>query len=53
VDNVFKNSSTAFRKFDFFEFAFNAPLPKNGFVLTSWTLGNSTSTGVICREPMP
>ncbi len=39
VDNQFKNSSVNYRKYDYFEFGVNAPLPKRGFVMTSWTPG--------------
>ncbi len=37
VKNQFQNSSTNERVYDSFEVNFNAPLPRNGFVLSSWT----------------
>ncbi|HEY7171274.1 MAG TPA: carboxypeptidase regulatory-like domain-containing protein [Vicinamibacterales bacterium] len=39
VNNQFKNSDTNYRKYDYMEFAINAPLPHQGFVMTSWSPG--------------
>jgi hypothetical protein len=39
VNNQFKNSSTNYRVYDYLEFALNAPLPRNGFAMVSWTPG--------------
>jgi hypothetical protein len=39
VDNQFKNSSTNYRVYDYLELGVNGPLPKQGFVMVSWTPG--------------
>ena len=39
VNNQFKNSDTNYRKYDYMEFSLNAPLPRQGFVMTSFSPG--------------
>ena len=51
VDNVFKNSSTNDRRYDFFEVSFKAPLPRNGFVLTAWTFGKTHTNACEVEDP--
>ena len=41
VSNQFKNSSTNYRTYDYIELGLNAPLPRNGFLMTSWSPGKS------------
>lgn len=39
VSNQFKNSTTNYRAYDYVELSLNAPLPRNGFAMASWTPG--------------
>jgi hypothetical protein len=51
VDNVAKNSSANFRTSDFFEVTFKAPLSRNGFVLTAWTVGKTHTNSCEVENP--
>ena len=39
VNNQYKNSSANYREYHYAELSLNLPLPRNGFVMTSWTPG--------------
>jgi hypothetical protein len=51
VRNQFKNSSTNYRKYDYLELGFNAPLPKKGFMMTSWSPGKLRQNSCEVENP--